>query len=339
MKKIFVLLCFAFMSVLLFAQAEYVVCYDNVKIHTTTDLNGPISGELQKNDVVKVLKSSGEWAVIDHKGSVGYVLKYFLREIDNADTMAVKVDTVPDAKLDTVIQIVYKTDTLYMPDTVAKPDTLVDTVKTLSVNERLKKALNFNGIALNYCFFETKDDADGFPSKLNGFTAGFFGQGVLYEYFVALYGVSYQFGVSAVGAAAGNPIWFYHNFKVPLKLGVSFPFGNKCLVSLFFGPSLDFNVSTRQNITYNSNYKTSIDYVLGKYEQNYGSKKYSETKSDYKALDFFDVPIGVGAIFKCGHVGLKFEYEWGMLNRYNSTYKNNYSLKINQLSVGLIVAF
>lgn len=82
MKKLVVVLCLVAMSMLVKAQIVYTVCYDNVQIHTTADLNGPTSGELKKNDKVNVLSTSGEWAVIDHNGSVAYVLKYFLKKLE-----------------------------------------------------------------------------------------------------------------------------------------------------------------------------------------------------------------------------------------------------------------
>lgn len=82
MKKLVVLLFLVATSMLLNAQTNYVVCYDNVTVHTTTELNGPVSGELKKNEVVKVLGTTGDWAIIDRNGSVAYVLKYFLQQVE-----------------------------------------------------------------------------------------------------------------------------------------------------------------------------------------------------------------------------------------------------------------
>lgn len=334
MKKILVLFCFAFMSVLLFAQAEYVVCYDNVKVHTTTELNGPTSGELRKNDVVKVLNTSGEWAVIDYEGSVGYVLKYFLKFVREEK---VAVDTVPTPK-DVVQQDTIKQDTVTPPDT-ANVKAPVDSSLIIAYS-RTQKAKSFFGFSVNYSMLEAKDNAEGgFPAYLHGITAGFVGHSVIYKHIVILSGISYQFGTAQLNQRAMNESWYCHSIKVPLKIGLSIPFAKKSALSLYFGPSFDFNISTKRIIANNTDYQTNIDYINGKYESIINDKLSSGQKLDYKVLGFFDVPIGFGAIYQYGHVGLKFEYEWGMLNRYGNKYKNEYSLKINQLSAGLIVTF
>jgi len=329
MKKTLVLLCFVFMSVLVFAQAKYVVCYENVKVHTTTELNGPVSGELQKNDTVNVLSTSNEWAVIDYKGSVGYVLKYFLKFVKEEKVAA---EPVPEEK-----PVVVR-DTL--KDTVCVVEKVDSSAIIKTAYSKMSNAKSFCGFAANYSLLEANDNAvDGFPSQMHGISAGFIEHAAIYKNIIIVSGLYYQFETTKLNRREMNETWYYHSIKVPLKLGLSVPFAKKSSLSVYFGPSFDFNISTTRNITNNSNYQTKIDYVSGKYSNAIGDNSNSGTRQEYKVMNFFDIPVGIGAIYKYGHIGFKFEYEWGMLNRYGKNYKDEYSLKINQLSAGLIVTF
>lgn len=213
-----------------------------------------------------------------------------------------------------------------------------------------KKSLNFIAITANYSFMKIEDnplieERDFDKEIMNGFNVGLMAQANLVKGFVLVTGLQYQFTTYSAtvdddGSFRDEVSFTNHNIKIPLKLGYSAVFAKKGAFSIFAGPSFDFNVSTQLSSKqyYDGNLEVdySIDFVNGKYkyyERGEGSSE--EKSSDFKMLKLFDVPIGLGALLSYGPVGIRVEYEWGMIDRM----KSGAPFKPSQLTVGLYYKF
>lgn len=201
----------------------------------------------------------------------------------------------------------------------------------------LRDAEKWSSFTINYSYYKPKKDADKMKT-MNGFNAGFMMQNKLYKNLVLLWGLEYQFAMSKEKEDGTTDKWMNHNIKVPLRFGFSMPFAKKSSATIFFGPSFDFNVATVRKREYGGGNYEQTDYVNGKYKSDIKIKGEKESKSGskYKTMKLFDLPLGIGIIYKYSHLGIKLQYEWGLLNRSKI---DNYKFKADQLTVGLIFSF
>lgn len=202
----------------------------------------------------------------------------------------------------------------------------------------LRDAENWYSFTINYSYYKPKEDAKEDADKkktMNGFNAGFMMQNKLYKNLVLLCGLEYQFAMSKKKEDGATDKWMNHNIKVPLRFGFSMPFAKKSSATIFFGPSFDFNVATINKYE-EDGFKTEINYVNGKYKFDMEGEKESGSDSEFKTMKFFDLPLGIGIIYKYSHLGIKLQYEWGLLNR---SKEDGSKFKADQLTVGLIFSF
>lgn len=198
----------------------------------------------------------------------------------------------------------------------------------------LRDAEKWSSFTINYSYYKPKKDADEMKT-MNGFNAGFMMQNKLYKNLVLLWGLEYQFAMSKEKEDGATNKWMNHNIKVPLRFGFSMPFAKKSSATIFFGPSFDFNVATVRRHENGGDYEQE-DYVNGKYKYDMEGEKDSGSDSDLKTMKFFDLPLGIGIIYKYSHLGIKLQYEWGLLNR---SKEDDYKFKADQFTVGLFFSF
>lgn len=199
----------------------------------------------------------------------------------------------------------------------------------------LRDAEKWSSFTINYSYYKPKNDAD-WMKTMNGFNAGFMMQNKLYKNLVLLWGLEYQFTMSKEKEDGITDKWMNHNIKVPLRFGFSMPFAKKSSATIFFGPSFDFNVATVRKREYGGGDYEQVDYVNGKYKYDMEGEKDSGSDSDLKQMKFFDVPLGIGVIYKYSHLGIKLQYEWGLVNR---SKEDDYKFKADQFTVGLFFSF
>ena len=199
----------------------------------------------------------------------------------------------------------------------------------------LRDAENWASFTINYSYYKPKEDAD-WMKTMNGFNAGFLMQNKLYKNLVLLWGVEYQFAMSKDKDDGETDKWMNHNLKVPLRFGFSMPFAKKSSVTVFFGPSFDFNVVTNRRYEWDGNYE-EYDFVNGKYKYDIEGHKDSGSDDDYKQLKFFDVPLGIGVMYKYNSFGIRLQHEWGLVNRFKE--EDDYKFKADQFTVGLFFSF
>lgn len=328
MKQIIIILCFAFVALSINAQTNYVVCYDNVQIHTTADLNGPTSGELKKNDKVNVISTSGEWAVIDHNGNVAYVLKYFLKK---NDTEAVESSAV---------SVTVEERDKPKDDSVVKKTEGEEKIETQSAIEKSSNdAESYFAVTVAYSFqnITTGVKSNTNTELFNGFNFGYYLHRHLLSHLVFVSGLNYQFTIKGDTKSGISTYITNHNLKIPLRLGYSLKFGKNNSFSAYAGPSLDFNVSTQNEVRYSGDV-TTTDVVNGTIKSEINGKKSSKKDSDYKSLNCFDIPIGIGIAFKFSKFGIRIEYEWGLVNRYIKDYRDaGAKWRSDQFTAGFLI--
>lgn len=221
-----------------------------------------------------------------------------------------------------------------------------DQQQTNDPSYKLKDAQSFYSITINYSYYKFKNDFEDLPN-LNGFNAGFMAQNRMYKNIVMLWGIEYQFGYCNDNETGK---WMNHNLKIPVRIGFSVPFATTHSATVFFGPSFDFNVSTVNKFKgreFNDKgylYKESgtIDFVSGKYDVSYSGKTGSGNSSgkddSYKALKVFDIPLGLGAMYKYKNFGIRLQYEWGLVNRAKGEW-SDYKIKADQFTIGVFFSF
>lgn len=216
--------------------------------------------------------------------------------------------------------------------------------------------LSYTAFTLNYSYQDVHTDADyiktvwsGEDDKLaHGFNLGIHLQQKLYKKLVLVTGVQYQFtarfkenvsmpDVPLKGqlSGSGDIKFFNHNIIVPIKFGFSMPFGGTSSFTVYGGPSLNFNVATHQTFELNSKNYLFYDYVNGRITEKINGSKHTDKSSDFKEMKWFDIPLGLGAVVKFGRFGLRFEYEWGLVNRM----KHEGKFRSDQLTAGILISF
>jgi len=344
MKKLVLILCLVAMSVIVKAQDVYTVCYDNVKIHTTADLNGPTSGDLKRNDKVNVISTSGEWAVIDHNGSVAYVLKYFLKKDEVQPSVQNEAPIVEEKPVEQTEVVVVEEKPVEQnqvlvenkADDVAKvkeetPELPVKNQTEASSND----AESYTAVAVDYSFQNITSGIDSHTETElhNGFNIGYFFHRPLTSHFLLLTGLHYQFTIKTQSSKS----FMNHDLKIPLKLGYSMKMSKSSSFSVYAGPSLDFNVST-QNREHRTGYDVTTDVVNGTVKGEVNGKKVSSSSDKNKYLGFFDIPVGLGVAFKFSMFGIRIEYEWGLVNRYTKDYRDmGLKWRSDQLMAGFLI--
>lgn len=198
----------------------------------------------------------------------------------------------------------------------------------------LRDAENWASFTINYSYYKPKEDAD-WVKTMNGFNAGFLMQNKLYKNLVLLWGVEYQFAMIKDKDDGATDKWMNHNLKVPLRFGFSMPFAKKSSVTVFFGPSFDFNVATINKYE-KDGFKMEVDFVNGKYKFQERGETESGSDDEFKKVKFFDVPLGIGVMYKYNHFGIRLQHEWGLVNR---SKENDYKYKADQFTVGLFFSF
>lgn len=195
--------------------------------------------------------------------------------------------------------------------------------------------------------FSLIEDADVIP--MEGFDIGFYMQQQLYKRMVLVSGFKYQLSVGSEYSQAtfgGREIakcdmfLVNHAFVIPIKLGFSTPLRHEWFFSVYAGPSLDFNFATTEKLKFKGDGYEKYDWVNGKFKSDIDGKK-TETNSELKNLKMFDIPIGFGFTFRRKFIGIKFEYEYGLIDRYKGNFKgiNDAKWHSHQASIGAVFAF
>ena len=199
---------------------------------------------------------------------------------------------------------------------------------------------SYTAFAMNYNYQDVKSSAAGLLSNnfmMHGGALGFTVHQKLVSCLYLTTGVTYQFTMRREYLEYYDFDLINHDIKVPLKLAFSMAFGKNSVFSIHVGPSLDFMVSTQMN--YYKDYKNYeyFDMVAGKDVTRENGELTKETQSDdAKILGWFDIPLGVGAAINFGRFGLRFDYEWGMINR---CLNKEYTWKADQLTAGIYITF
>ncbi|MCQ2344921.1 MAG: PorT family protein [Paludibacteraceae bacterium] len=196
--------------------------------------------------------------------------------------------------------------------------------------------------------FSLVEDVDAFP--MEGFDVGFYMQQQLYKRMVLVTGFKYQFSMgneyskSSIGQMELDRCDMFminHAFVIPIKLGFSTPLPRNWFFSVFAGPSLDFNFATTEKLKFKNDTYQKIDWVNGKYKSDIDGEV-DETSSELKSLKMFDIPIGFGFTFRHKFVGIKFEYEYGLIDRCKDNVKDNINgakWNSHQVSLGAVFVF
>ncbi len=178
---------------------------------------------------------------------------------------------------------------------------------------------SYYGVTLNYAYSQQKalvtNPETGIYDMLNGFNGGFMFQQQLYKGLVLVSGLQYQFTMNKTEDDDADTYLMSHNLRVPVKFGFTTPFAGNWSFTVFGGPSLDFNVAMIGKTKYDNGDYDQYDYVNGVHKFDKEGYSDSESDDDYKQFKCFDIPLGIGAIVKYKNFGMKFEYEWGMINR------------------------
>jgi len=221
------------------------------------------------------------------------------------------------------------------------------TAKSMALDAR-----DFVGFTLNYSYQDVRTDVPLIQSAwgnadkclAHGFNAGFVYQQPIYRWFVLVTGFQYQFTMAsrdvndlrAFGLPGLGEVNFYnHNLIVPFKLGFSFMFLGLCSFSIYAGPSLDFLVSTQMNYYCNGSNNLTNDLVNGVKTATIDGDITSNRSVQNKQMDWFDVPVGIGFMTSFSSFGIRFEYEWGMLDRW----KGGGQFMSDQLTAGIVILF
>lgn len=208
----------------------------------------------------------------------------------------------------------------------------------------------YYGVTLNYAYSQQKnlftEPERGTYQMLNGFNAGFMFQQQLYKGLVLVSGLQYQFTVSKNEEDDDllldvDLYTMSHNLRVPVKFGFSTPFAGNWSFTVFGGPSLDFNVAMIEKTKFDNGDYEQYDLVNGVHKYDIKGHSDRETDDDYKLLNCFDIPLGIGTIVKYKNFGMKFEYEWGMINRYHDhdDDDDDAKFKTDQFSIGFFYTF
>jgi len=214
----------------------------------------------------------------------------------------------------------------------------------------VEDAESYFGFSLNYSYHDVYTDvpliksAWGHSDKClaHGFNMGFTYQQALYRWLVMVTGFQYQYAMASddvndfagFGLPGKGEMSFYnHNLIIPVKLGFSLTFGGIGSLSLYGGPSLNFLVSTQTDYYYNGNYRSNTDLVNGVNISRINGDKTTTRSSEYKNMGWFDIPVGIGLMATYDRFGIRFEYEWGMIDRW----KGGGKFKSDQLTAGLII--
>lgn len=204
---------------------------------------------------------------------------------------------------------------------------------------------SYYGVTLNYAYSQQKqlttEPEMGNYQMLNGFNAGFMFQQQLYKGLVLVSGLQYQFTMNKEEDDDVDSYLMSHNLRVPVKFGFTTPFAGNWSFTVFGGPSLDFNVAMIDKTKYDDGDYVQIDWVNGVHKYDIRGDSDSESDDDYKQLNCFDIPLGIGTIVKYKNFGMKFEYEWGMINRLKDkdAYSEDIKYKTDQFSIGFFYTF
>lgn len=147
------------------------------------------------------------------------------------------------------------------------------------------------------------------------------------------YGVLYNYLTkksegSALGVS-GTSTTTAHRLDIPFRVAASFPVASGVSVFLFGGPNFNLGLSQKTDGTADF-WGLGSAYVSGE-------NIYSLTMSDdSKRYSMFDLQLGAGAGLQFNKFGVKFSYDWGMLDRDNS---ESVIWKNNDMKVGLFFNF
>ncbi|MCQ2338510.1 MAG: PorT family protein [Paludibacteraceae bacterium] len=204
---------------------------------------------------------------------------------------------------------------------------------------------SYYGLTLNYAYSQQKQlttkPETGTYQMLNGFNAGFMFQQQLYKGLVLVSGLQYQFTMAKSENDDADSYLMSHNLRVPVKFGFTTPFAGNWSFTVFGGPSLDFNVAMIEKMKLDNGDYNQYDFVNGVHKYDIEGYSDSETDDEFKKLNCFDVPLGIGTIVKYKNFGMKFEYEWGMINRLKDSDDDEEDLKYktDQFSIGFFYTF
>jgi len=216
----------------------------------------------------------------------------------------------------------------------------------------VEDADSYIGFSLNYSYQNVNTDVpliqsawgNTNPRLAHGFNMGFTYQQNMYRWLVLVTGFQYQYTLASQDfndtkeialPGIGEMSFYNHNLIIPIKVGFSLTFNGITSLSIYGGPSLNFLVSTQMNYYYNGNNYTSTDLVNGVNKSMIGGDKTTTKSSEFKNMGWFDIPLGIGLQMTYDRFGIRFEYEWGMIDRW----KGGGTFKSDQLTAGLIILF
>lgn len=162
--------------------------------------------------------------------------------------------------------------------------------------------------------------------SLNGFHAGPIYNLSIQGPVSLQYGVLYNYltGKNKVGTVDVKTT--AHRLDVPFRVAASIPLSSGISAFVFGGPNFNFGLSEKK--TYEG---TITGYSVS------GENIYKTEMADgKKQFSMFDLQLGAGAGLKFNNLGVKFSYDWGMLDRDNS---DSGIWKNNDMKVGLFVNF
>lgn len=113
-----------------------------------------------------------------------------------------------------------------------------------------------------------------------------------------------------------------HQIDIPVRLAATFPLASGISAYVFGGPNFNIGVA--------ANTSTKI-YLAGVASDPVKANLYDDDN-----LSRFNLQLGVGAGLKYNNMGVKFSYDWGMLDMYKSDAVN---YKVNGLKIGLTYNF
>lgn len=218
----------------------------------------------------------------------------------------------------------------------------------------IESEYSYYGLSANFNL-HIVDNGEGFSMvdeevmPMVGIDLGFYMQQQLYKNFVLVSGLKYQvttdweYKQTSIGKyklEECNMFLWNHAFVIPVKLGYSMHLPHNWMISFYAGPSLSFNFATTQKFKDNEGNYIKYDYVNGSMKTNILEDE--KDADNLKVLKWFDVPFGLGITAKHKYVGIKLEYECGLIDRYNGEYTGKFSKSqwhSHQISLGAVFTF
>lgn len=160
----------------------------------------------------------------------------------------------------------------------------------------------------------TEKNAEGFNGFYVGPTFDMQIQGPISLQYGLLYNLNMKSKSTTILGVKNSASYKKHSLDIPVRVAAAFPLNN-ITISIFAGPNFNIGLASTGTVEV-------------------GSIKKSSNLYDNKDLSRFDLQLGGGASIQYNNIGLRFSYDFGMLNRYKDI-----DSKENNLKVGLFYNF